>query len=480
MIPLASLRPAAFVCVTLSSITNLAGAQARRGYVESGVLAITNVNVIPMTQDTVIPGQTVLVRDGRIAEVGREVTIPANARRVDGTGRYLIPGLADMHTHLFSDDELPDSLAGAELRIMIANGVTTARLMIGTREHLALRAAVAQSRLLGPQLWVASPQLTGREFPNAIVVTNEEQARRAVDSAATAGYDAVKITLFITPTVYDGIIDQARRRGIPVVGHVDPQVGLARALPTGQQLEHLDSYFEAVLRDDSPIKTSLTQQFVFQLRNWASLDYMSDRKIDSIAGATARAGAWIDPTLNVFNKAFAAYESDSVIRSRPDWEMLPPKWRDGYMSFRPRYWSDTARTERTEVRRRRYVEVRNRLVKAITDSGGKVMAGSDTPEWFHLYGFGLHRELQALVEAGLTPWQALRSATRYPAEYLKQQGEWGTIENGRRADFVLLAANPLTDIRNTTRIDGVSVGGRWLARADLDRLLAEGKAALTR
>jgi imidazolonepropionase-like amidohydrolase len=126
------------------------------------------------------------------------------------------------------------------------------------------------------------------------------------------------------------------------------------------------------------------------------------------------------------------------------------------------------------------VEVRNRLVKAITDSGGKVMAGSDTPEWFHLYGFGLHRELQALVEAGLTPWQALRSATRYPAEYLKQQGEWGTIENGKRADFVLLAANPLTEIRNTTRIEGVALGGRWLTRSDLDRLLADGKTALTR
>jgi imidazolonepropionase-like amidohydrolase len=312
------------------------------------------------------------------------------------------------------------------------------------------------------------------------VVTTAEQARRAVDSAAAAGYDAVKITLFITPEVYDAIVDQARRQGIPVVGHVDPQVGLARALPTGQQLEHLDSYFEAVLADDSPIKTSLTQQFVFQLRNWASLDYMSDRKIDSIAGATARAGVWIDPTLNVFNKAFAAYETDTEIRSRPDWEMLPPKWRDGYLSFRPRYWSDTARLERTEARRRRYVEVRNRLVKAITDSGGKVMAGSDTPEWFHLYGFGLHRELQALVEAGLTPWQALRSATRYPAEYLKQQGEWGTIENGKRADFVLLAANPLTEIRNTTRIEGVALGGRWLTRSDLDRLLADGKTALTR
>ena len=123
-------------------------------------------------------GKTALVT-GVASGIGRAITVPANARRVDGTGRYLIPGLADMHTHLFSDDELPDSLAGAELGVMIANGITTARLMIGTPEQLALRAAVARGRLLGPQLWVASPQLTGREFPNAIVVTTEEQARRA-------------------------------------------------------------------------------------------------------------------------------------------------------------------------------------------------------------------------------------------------------------------------------------------------------------
>lgn len=362
---------------------------------------------------------------------------------------------------------------------MLANGITTARLMIGTPEQLALRAAVARGSIVGPQLWVSSPQLTGREFPNAMVVTTAEQARRAVDSAANLGYDAIKITLFITPEVYQAIVDQAAKRRIPVVGHIDPQVGLARALPTGQQLEHLDSYLEAVLADDAPSKTSLTQQFVFQLRNWVSMDHVSDRKIDSVAGATARAGAWIVPTLNIFNQAFAGHESDETLQARPDWEMSPPKWRDQYLSFRPRYWSPAADSVRTPARRQRYIEVRNRLVKAIHDSGGRIMAGSDTPEWFHLYGFGLHRELQALVQAGLTPWQALRAATRNPAEFLGQTDQWGTVERGKRADLVLLSANPLADIRNTERIAGVLSGGRWFPRSELDRMLAEGKKALT-
>lgn len=126
----------------------------------------------------------------------------------------------------------------------------------------------------------------------------------------------------------------------------------------------------------------------------------------------------------------------------------------------------------------RYVDVRNRLVKAIADSGGKIMAGSDTPEWFFGYGWTIHRELESLVAAGLTPYQALAAATRNPAEFLRASEEWGTIERGKRADLVLLAGNPLEDIRNTGRIEAVSVGGRWLERNERERMIAAAAARL--
>ena len=208
----------------------------------------------------------------------------------------------------------------------------------------------------------------------------------------------------------------------------------------------------------------MTQQYVFNPKNWVSLDYVDDRKIAQIAGATARARTWSSPTLNVFNKAFADRETDEEIRSRPDWNMMPPGLRAGYLQARERYWSAANAVERTEARRKRYVDVRNRLVKAIHDSGGKILAGSDTPEWFHAYGWGLHRELQALVEAGLTPYEALAAATRNPAEFLDQSSEWGTLEPGTRADLVLLDANPLEDIGNTMKIAAVG-DRRALARA---------------
>jgi imidazolonepropionase-like amidohydrolase len=456
-------------------------AQPSRTALAPGTLAIVDVTVVPMTRDTALAHHTVVVRDGRIVAVGpaARVAVPRGARRIDGRGRWLVPGLADMHVHLHADDEIPDSVAPRELGVMLANGVTTARLMIGTPEHLSLRRAILAGDELGPQLHVASPQLTGRPEKNARVVTTPDEARAAVREVSDAGYDFVKLTTFITRPVYDAIVDEAARRRIRVVGHVDPQVGLARALEAGQQIEHLDNYFEAVLADTARERGALSNYGVFRLASWPMLDQMDDARIARVAGATARAGVWSGPTLTVFNTAFAIGQTEDEARARPDWALSPPAWRGLYLRANARYWSDSARTVRTDARRRRFVEVRNRLVKAIVDSGGRILAGSDTPEWFMTYGYTLHRELAALVDAGLTPYQALVAATRGPAEFLGAEGEWGTIAPGRRADLVLLAGDPRADIHNTSRIAGVAIGGRWLDDAERTRMVRDAARALS-
>ena len=475
-VTLAAALTAAVAAVMTATVAVEAGAQTSRTALAEGVIAITDVAVIPMTSDTVLRGSTVIVSDGRIAEVGpsARVGIPAGARRIDGRGRYLIPGLSDMHAHLYSDAQAPDSIAPDELAVMLANGVTTVRLMIGTPEHLALRREIIAGRLLGPQLWVASPQFAGRVYENGVVVATPEEARRQVAAVADAGYEFIKLTLDITPPVFDAIVAAARARGIPVVGHVDPQVGVTRAIAAGQQIEHLDNYLEAVLADGAPMRESVSNYGVFRPQNWESLDWIDDAKVARIAGATARAGIWSAPTLFVFNTAFAKGQSDAEIRSRPDWSLMPSWWRAGYSRARERYWQAPA----SEARRARYVEVRNALVKAIADSGGKLLASSDTPEWFQVYGWTLHRELGAFVEAGLTPFQALETATRNPAEFLRAGRDFGTIERGKRADLVLLSANPLEDIGNTTTIEAVSIGGRWLDRGQLDRMLRRATARI--
>jgi hypothetical protein len=435
-------------------------------------VAFTGVTVIPMDRERVLKNQTVIVRDGRIADIGdaAKIKVPAGALRIEGRGKYLIPGLVDMHTHLFSDDAFPDSLAGDELAVMLANGVTTIRLMIGTPEHLALREKIATGELLGPVLYVASPQVAGRSYGkifNGRVVTTPEEARRAVRDFKTAGYDFIKLTISISPDVYNATVEEAKAAGIRVVGHVDLRVGLQRALETGQQIEHLDSYMEAVLKDDAPMKASVSDAGVWRKPNWESLDYVDDRKVADIAKATAKAGIYTCPTLTFFKLSFSVEQSDEEIRARPDYRFYPQALREPLHAAHKRFWTGPPPRERRE----RYIRVRNQLVKGIHDAGGKIMAGSDTPELFLLYGFTLHRELKSLVEAGLTPYAALAAATRTPAEYLKGLETFGTVEKGKRADLVLLDANPLDDITNTEKRAGVMARGRWLPQSELQQML---------
>ena len=468
---MARLRRLALLAAAASLLPSASGsAQPSRGALRPGAFAITNVSIVAMTGAAVMADATVLVRDGRIERIGSAATVPVprGIRRVDGRGKFLIPGLADMHTHLFADEEeTPDAAAPDELGVMLANGVTTIRLMIGTPQHLQLRRDIAAGRIAGPQLWVASPQITGRKDVNSRTVTTPDEARAAVAEMANAGYDFVKLTIAIPPDVYDAVVAEAARQGIRIVGHVDPRVGVARALAAGQHIEHLDNYMESVLADTAPGRTSVSDTNLFRLENWNSLDAVDDAKVVAIAKATAAARVWTTPTLTLFKVAFGVGQSDEQMRARPEWRLQPPQHRDLYLGAHRKFWANPP----TEARRRRYVEVRNRLVKEIAAAGGRILVGSDTPEWFLGYGFTVHREMENLVAAGLSPYEALAAATRSPAEFLHALSEWGTIETGKRADLVLLDANPLEDIRNTTRIAAIAVGGRWFERPELQRMI---------
>jgi imidazolonepropionase-like amidohydrolase len=466
-----------FAPAILIALLTLASAPAAA----QDAVAFTNVSVIPMDRERVLADQTVLVRGGRIVAMGPAASaqVPAGTRRIDGAGKFLIPGLHDMHAHLFSDAAVPDSVAPDELRIMLANGVTTARLMIGTPEQLRLRERVRRGEVAGPTLFLASPQFAGRVYGdtahfNGRVVATPEQARAAVRQVAEEGYDFIKLTLFISLPVYEAVVDEARRVGIKVIGHVDPQVGLARALAAGQQIEHLAMYFEAALRDGAPMTASVSDYFVYRPANWESLDWLDDAKLDSLGRATAAAGVWSSPTLTFFKLAFGIGQPDEVIEARPDYAVLPDALRRPMREGRDYFWRNPPSAER----RARYVEARNRITRAIHQAGGRILAGSDSPEFFLVYGWTLHRELESLVDAGLPPYAALEAATRNPAEWLGTLTESGTVAPGKHADLVLLDANPLADIRNTQRIAGVMRAGRWYPAAELRRMIDESSARI--
>lgn len=442
--------------------------------VSAQTVAFANVNVIPMDRERVIANQTVVIKNGLIVEIAdvKKVKLPRDTVRIDGTGKYLVPGLVDMHTHLLSDsDEFPDSIGPDELRVMVANGVTTARFMIGTPELLTLRSRSMNGEISAPTIYVASPHLTGREQGNNFVVITPEEAREAVRKSKAAGYDFIKVTTFIKAEVYEAAVDEAAKQNIRVVGHADSRfVGVERAWKAKQQIEHLDGYMELLLRDDAPMKGSVSDIYIYNPDNWKSFDYIDETKIPDIARKTVAANPYVDPTHHFMKNSFGRLRTEDEIRKQPDFRFYPAKVQQQWLDFyKKNRFINTVSLEK----RARWIQLREKMIKAIYDSGGRIMTGSDTPEFLWLYGFGVHHELIALKDAGLSNYAVLEAATRNPSLFFGTLDKVGTIEKGKRADLILLNANPLTDISATQNRAGVMLKGKWHTQQELNSWLDE-------
>ena len=433
------------------------------------IIAFVNVNVIPFDRERIVEGQTVIVRDGRIAEIGpaNKTKAPGGAREIDGRGKYLMPGLADMHVHLFPGTG-QDDLAQQQLQLFLANGVTTVRNMIGKQEHLALRDKVAKRELLGPTIYTAGPPLLGNN------VSTPEVAERVVSDQKKAGYDLIKVHEGLTPETYTAIASTAKRVGIPIAGHVTATVGLKRALDAQQtSIEHLDGYLQAMVADNSPVPPPASQVVLGPV-----LEHIDENKIAALAEATKKAGVWNDPTLTLFKLVVSDTTPEELLKW-PEMQYIPAKMREGFAKQK----QSTLGQPVPLSERQRYLELRNKMVVALRAAGAKLLVGPDSPQFFLVPGFATHRELQSFVEAGLTPYEAIEAATRNPAEYIavsmKTPRDFGTVETGMRADLLLLNANPLQSVANLSKREGVMVRGRWLPETELRQML-DNIAALNR
>ena len=431
------------------------------------LIAIAHATVIDPAAGSTRPDMTVLVRGTRIQAVGasQSVRVPAGARTIDATGKFLIPGLWDMHVHT----DVPGGRA--LLGLFVANGVTGVRDMDGELARLRqFQREIAAGSLPGPRMVVSGPYIAGQRVPLPhVLVRTPEDAVVAVDSLARLGVDFVKVHNGMPPAAYFAVAREARRRKMVFAGHVFPPVTPLQASDSGQRsLEHLSGFPNVCAGDDSAVIAggSPLQRFLLgactrddQGRTFARL---------------AANRTWITPTLIVQTEVVnpGVVPNDSLIHYFGDslqalWQlMLPPP----PMPVPPAVTAAGTRL----------FEKRLALVKALHDAGVPILAGTDAPLRASPPGFAIHDELALLVRAGLTPLEALRAATSNAASYFAAADSLGSVAAGRVADLVLLDANPLADIANTRRISAVLANGRVYDEAGRLALFAEAQRAAHR
>ncbi|WP_407353974.1 amidohydrolase family protein [Luteimonas sp. R10] len=420
------------------------------------MIAFVGVDVVPMDRETVLEDHTVIVEDDRITAVGPadEVEIPEGAQRIDGAGRYLMPGLAEMHGHVPGPDD-PGYVEDV-LFLYVSNGVTTVRNMAGHPSHLELRERIADDDLLGPTLFTASPWLSPDK------AGTPEAAAQAVREYHAAGFDLVKLGS-IPPEAYDAMADTAHDIGMPFGGHIPEGVGLVRALEARQaSIDHLDRYAEFLVPDGAD--TGGRDPGFFGSGRAGLID--TDR-IPEAVRRTLQAGTWNVPTLSLVEHLASPEPAEAMI-AWPEMRYMPQEVRDGWVRAKHEF---AARDDFQPQAARRLVEVRRQLTKALHDGGAPIALGSDAPQFFNVPGFSIHHEMAMMVAAGLTPYEVLVTGTRNPALYFGTPDAFGTVAPGRRADLILLQANPLDDIGNVRKRAGVMVRGRWLPEDEIQARL---------
>ncbi len=426
-----------------------------------GDLAFVGVNVVPMTEagvPLVVENRTVVVTDRRIASMhaADEVEVADGTEVVEAEGMYLMPGLAEMHGHL-PGPRMVQSDARNLLFLYVANGVTTVRGMQGERSQLGLRASIARGQSLGPRLFVGSPSMSGRR------VTTPEQGEQLVREYSERGYDLVKMHEGLSPEVFDAVAATANEVGLPFGGHVPDAVGLRHALASGQvSIDHLDNTIEALVPDELPADAA----GLFGVGGL--LDRVDMTLLPQLVEDTRAAGAWMVPTMVLWETVFFGDRSAAELRAaRPEVRYMPPETVEQW----ERVVDERAGAADPEANRR-VAELRRRILQALHEGGVPIVLGTDSPQIFSVPGFSVHREMALWVEAGMSPYEVLEAGTRRVAEYFGALGDFGTIEIGRRADLLLLTANPVDDVANVARRGGVMVNGNWWSEERIQERLA--------
>lgn len=410
-----------------------------------------------MTREAVITKQDVVIRNGVIASI-----IPANkykpkigAQIIDGTGKYLMPGLAEMHAHVPPVDDL--ELMKEVLLLFLANGVTHIRGMLGHPKHLELREKIRKGEIPGPSFYTSGPSANGNSVPTP------EAAIKLVDDQKAAGYDFIKIHPGIKLDAFQALSKRAGQVKMPFAGHVPADVGIWNAVDLGLlTIDHLDGMMEALMPGKERFTEGAHGLFASQVFMDADTAHMA-----KLMAALLRNKVWVVPSQALAVRWISPAKDAAKRSAEPEMKSMDKKTLANWVNTKNNLEAG-AGYQRYSMGK--YIALRNQMIKACQQKGVPLLLGSDAPQVFNVPGFSIHHELQYMVDAGLTPYQALYSGTVNVGKFYGKE-KMGTIQSGAPADLVLLHGNPLENIQLTRNIDGVIVNGKWLNRKWIDQTL---------
>ncbi len=421
-------------------------------------IVFRNVTVIPMDSPRFLENQTVVAKNGKITAIAPadSVTYGSDALVIDATGKFLLPGLAEMHAHVPPENDLRPMKE--VLALFAVNGVTTIRGMLGHPKHLELRSKIQSGEIFGPRFFTAGPALDGE------AMKTPEEAAAAVRAQKQAGYDFLKILMPpLSKESFAAAMATANEVGIPFAGHVPSTVGVYGAIEAGYAtIDHLDGFVESLVPGIENMKfedVGLFGMFV--------ADKADTSKIPALVNALRQRGIWVVPTQCLAERWFAPDKSAEMLSQAPEMIYMDKKelekWAKSKNSIlsNPKYSAESVKF---------WNEIRKRFIVECNKNGVGLLLGSDAPQVYDVPGFSVHHELQYLVDAGLTPFEALRTGTVNVGLFYKRD-DIGTIKVGAMSDLILLNGNPLTDISQTRNIEGVLLGDKWLSKQTIEETL---------
>ena len=426
------------VCLLTAVVMAVQGAAAQL----DKTVAFTNVSIVPMDSNRILPDHTVIVSADRIMVVGPTATtpVPDGALRVDGRGKFLMPGLAEMHGHI-PPPTAPKDFTNDVLFLFVANGVTTVRGMQGAPGQLQLREAAKRGDIIAPTLYLAGPAFNG----NSVRTADEAGAR--VHEQKAEGWDVLKVQGGLSREAYDAMAMTARTIEMPFGGHVPAAVGVTHALEMGQHtFDHLDGYAEQLNGLAPPVEEQALRELLVR---------------------TKRAGAAMVPTLGVWETLRGPVPLESRT-NLPELQYMPRGTVEQWTKALEKRLSDP---EFNPTHAKQYIDNRLRILWALHSDGVPILLGSDAPQQFNVPGFSIHREMKRMLDAGMTPYDVIKSGTASVGQHFKSKDAFGTVAVGTRADLILLDANPLEDLAHLERRSGVMVRGRWLPESEIQTRL---------